>query len=103
MIRYTMTAAVQDILTQIDRLDDAGREELRAALRLRARAEWERLAEAERAGPRPTASPRRTSTAPSMTSATARPREAVTWQCPLTSMPVATTELRSSDSTTARR
>jgi hypothetical protein len=44
-----MTAAVQDILTQIDRLDEAGREELRAALRLRARADWERLAEAERA------------------------------------------------------
>jgi hypothetical protein len=44
-----MTAAVQNILAQIDRLDDAGQEELRAALRLRSRARWERLAEIERA------------------------------------------------------
>lgn len=44
-----MTTAVQDILAQIDRLDDAGQEELRAALRLRSRAQWERLAEIERA------------------------------------------------------
>jgi len=44
-----MTTAVQDILAQIDRLDDAGQEELRAALRLRSRAQWERLAEVERA------------------------------------------------------
>ena len=44
-----MTSAVQDILAQIDRLDAAGQEELRAALRLRSRAHWERLAEVERA------------------------------------------------------
>ncbi len=43
-----MTTAVQDILAQIDRLDDVGQEELRAALRLRSRAQWERLAEVER-------------------------------------------------------
>ena len=44
-----MTTVVQDILVQIDRLDDAGQEELRAALRLRSRGHWERLAEVERA------------------------------------------------------
>ena len=44
-----MNTLVRDILAQIDRLDEAGREELQAALRLRFRAEWERLAEAERA------------------------------------------------------
>ena len=44
-----MTTAVQEILAQIDRLDDAGQEELRAALRLRSRAHWERFAEVERA------------------------------------------------------
>jgi hypothetical protein len=44
-----MTDAVQDILAQIDRLDDTARKELQAALRLRARAQWERLAEVERA------------------------------------------------------
>ena len=44
-----MTSAVQNILAQIDRLDDAGQEELRAALRLRSRTQWERLAEVERA------------------------------------------------------
>jgi hypothetical protein len=44
-----MTTAVQDILAQINRLDAAGQEELRAALRLRSRAQWERLAEVERA------------------------------------------------------
>jgi hypothetical protein len=44
-----MNATVQDILAQIDRLDEAGREELQAALRLRSRAQWERLAEVERA------------------------------------------------------
>jgi hypothetical protein len=44
-----MTTVVQDILAQIDRLDDAGQEELRAALRLRSREHWERLAEIERA------------------------------------------------------
>jgi F0F1-type ATP synthase membrane subunit b/b' len=44
-----MNANVQDILAQIDRLDEAGREELQAALRLRSRAQWERLAEVERA------------------------------------------------------
>jgi hypothetical protein len=44
-----MTTAVQDILAQIDRLDDAGREELQAAIRLRSRAHWEPLAEVERA------------------------------------------------------
>jgi hypothetical protein len=43
-----MTDAVQDILAQIDRLDDRAREELQAALRLRARTQWERLAEVER-------------------------------------------------------
>jgi hypothetical protein len=44
-----MTSAVQDILAQIDRLDDNGREELQTALRLRARVQWERLADLERA------------------------------------------------------
>ena len=44
-----MTTAVQEILAQIDRLDEAGQEELRAALRLRSRAQWEGLAEIERA------------------------------------------------------
>jgi hypothetical protein len=44
-----MNTAVQDILAQIDQLDAAGQEELRAALRLRSRAQWERLAEVERA------------------------------------------------------
>jgi hypothetical protein len=44
-----MTNAVQNILAQIDRLDDAGQEELRVALCLRSRAQWERLAEVERA------------------------------------------------------
>ena len=44
-----MTTAVQDILAQVDRLDEVGQEELRAALRLRSRAQWERLAEGERA------------------------------------------------------
>jgi len=44
-----MNATVQDILAQIDRLDETGREELRAALRLRSREQWERLAEPERA------------------------------------------------------
>jgi hypothetical protein len=44
-----MTTAVQEILAQIDRLDDDGREELQAALRMRARVQWERLAEVERA------------------------------------------------------
>jgi len=44
-----MNTLVRDILAQIDRLDEAGREELQAALRLRSRAEWERLAAAERA------------------------------------------------------
>jgi hypothetical protein len=44
-----MTNAVQDILAQIDQLDDTAREELEVALRLRARAQWERLAEVERA------------------------------------------------------
>jgi hypothetical protein len=44
-----MTSAVQDILAQIDRLDDIGREELQTALRLRARVQWERLADVERA------------------------------------------------------
>jgi hypothetical protein len=44
-----MNTAVRDILEQIDRLDDAGREELRAILRLQSRAQWEQLAEAERA------------------------------------------------------
>jgi hypothetical protein len=44
-----MTTAVKDILAQIDRLDAAGQEELRAALRLRSRAQWEGLAEVERA------------------------------------------------------
>jgi hypothetical protein len=44
-----MTTAVQEILAQIDRLDAAGQEELRAALRLRSRSQWERLAEVERA------------------------------------------------------
>jgi hypothetical protein len=44
-----MTTAVQEILAQIDRLDDAGREELQAAIRLRSREQWERLAEGERA------------------------------------------------------
>jgi hypothetical protein len=44
-----MTTDVQDILAQIDRLDDAGQEELRAALRLRSRMHWEQAAEIERA------------------------------------------------------
>ena len=44
-----MTTVVQDILAQIDRLDDAGQEELRAALRLRSREHWERQAAVERA------------------------------------------------------
>lgn len=43
-----MTAAVENILAQIDRLDKAQQEELQAALRLRARAEWNRLVEPER-------------------------------------------------------
>jgi hypothetical protein len=44
-----MTTAVREILAQIDRLDNAGLEELNAALSLRSRARWERLAEVERA------------------------------------------------------
>jgi hypothetical protein len=44
-----MTTAVQEILAQIDRLDSAGQEELRAALRLRSRTQWEQSAEVERA------------------------------------------------------
>jgi hypothetical protein len=44
-----MTDAVQDILARIGRLDDTAQAELQAALRLRARNQWERLAEAERA------------------------------------------------------
>jgi hypothetical protein len=44
-----MTTAVLDILAQIDQLDDAGLEELHAALRLRSRARWERIADVERA------------------------------------------------------
>jgi hypothetical protein len=44
-----MTDAVLDILARIDRLDDSAQEELQAALRLRARTQWERLAEVERA------------------------------------------------------
>jgi hypothetical protein len=44
-----MTDAVLDILARIDRLDDTAQEELQAALRLRARTQWERLAEVERA------------------------------------------------------
>jgi hypothetical protein len=43
-----MSATVQSILSQIDQLDEAGQAELRAALRLRSRSEWEKLAEAER-------------------------------------------------------
>ncbi len=44
----SMTTAVRDILLKIDQLDECGREELRMALRLRSRAEWERLAAPER-------------------------------------------------------
>jgi hypothetical protein len=43
-----MSNAVQDILAKIDRLDEAEQEELRAALKLRAYAIWEKSAEAER-------------------------------------------------------
>jgi hypothetical protein len=43
-----MTATVREILARIDRLDEIEQEELRAALRLRSRAQWERLAENER-------------------------------------------------------
>jgi hypothetical protein len=43
-----MGASVREILAQIDQLDDAGQEELRAALRARSRDEWRKLAEPER-------------------------------------------------------
>jgi hypothetical protein len=42
-----MSTVVQAILDQIDRLDEAGQEELRAALRLRSYSEWAKLAEVE--------------------------------------------------------
>jgi hypothetical protein len=43
-----MSTAVREILAQIDQLDDAGQEELRAELRLRSRILWERAADIER-------------------------------------------------------
>jgi hypothetical protein len=43
-----MSSTVREILDQIDRLDESQQEELRTALRLRSRAQWEKLAEDER-------------------------------------------------------
>lgn len=43
-----MSSAVQNILSQIDRLDEADQAELRAALTERARAGWKKLADTER-------------------------------------------------------
>ena len=48
-----MNTAVQDILARIDRLGKAEQEELRAELKLRAYAVWEKLAEAERQRSKP--------------------------------------------------
>ena len=44
-----MTAAVKNILAQIDTLNEREREELEAELRLRAYLEWDKLVDVERA------------------------------------------------------